>query len=171
MFQIRHVKPCDYPAITEIYNHYVTETDISFEVSPLTVEQMARRIEEIASTYPYFICEIDGKVTGYCYAHPWKTRAAYAATLESTIYLHPAYLRQGLGRMLMQVLICHCREEGYDNLIACITYGNEASCALHEALGFKKASHFRHVGRKLGRMLDVVDYQMELQPDVSCYDL
>ncbi|MDE7146562.1 MAG: GNAT family N-acetyltransferase, partial [Duncaniella sp.] len=85
---IRPVIPADYAAITDIYNHYVRETVISFETAPLTVDEMSSRIEHIASRYPYLVSiSSQGVIEGYCYAHPWKDRAAYAGTLESTVYL------------------------------------------------------------------------------------
>lgn len=160
---IRPVIPADYAAITDIYNHYVRETVISFETAPLTVDEMSSRIEHIASRYPYLVSiSSQGVIEGYCYAHPWKERAAYAGTLESTVYLHPSHTGSGIGAHLMEALIKECRSRGVDNLIACITYGNHASCRLHERLGFTRVSHFRRVGRKFGIMLDVVDYQLPL---------
>ena len=47
-------------------------------------------------------------------------------------------------------------------LVACITYGNESSIKFHERLGFEQVSHFKQVGMKFGRTLDVVDYQLIL---------
>lgn len=151
------------PEITEIYNHYVLDTDISFETEPVSVGEMTRRMEMYSAKQPYFVCETDGHIAGYCYAHPWKGYAAYAGTLETTVYLDPRFTRRGIGRMLMERLITACREAGFDSLIACITYGNEASCRLHERLGFREVSHFKEVGRKFGRMLDVVDMQLQLR--------
>lgn len=160
--EIRYVRPADMPEITRIYNHYVLETDISFETEPVSVGEMTKRMEEFTASYPYIICEADGRVAGYCYAHPWKSRAAYAGTLETTIYLDPDFTRRGIGLALMEHLIDDCRKAGFDSLIACITGGNEASCRMHERLGFRQASFFKAVGRKFGRMLDVVDYQLQL---------
>ena len=90
--------------------------------------------------------------------------AAYRYTLETTVYLSPDYLGRGIGKRLMRELIEACRRNGYRALIACITAGNEASIALHTGLGFKQVSHFEQVGRKFGRWLDVVDYELLLNP-------
>lgn len=164
MHTIRPVGPSDHEAILTIYNHYVTDTVISFETSPLTLEEMSRRIDTISSSYPYFVCENqdDGSIAGYCYAHQWKERAAYSKTLETTIYLSPDYTGSGIGKELMEALIKACRAAGFETLIACITYGNHASCRLHEKLGFSKVSHFHRVGKKFGFTLDVIDYQLIL---------
>lgn len=159
---IREVRPDDAAQIAGIYNHYILETTISFETQPLSAEDMRIRIEEISSYFPYFVAENNGKLTGYCYAHPWKERAAYCKTLETTIYLASETKGKGLGTRLMTQLIKECRNRGYHALIACITAENEESCQFHERLGFKKVSHFEQVGQKFGRWLDVADYELIL---------
>ena len=159
---IRPVELSDSNAITEIYNHYILNSVASFETEALSIEMMRNRISEISVNFPYFVCEIDGDIAGYCYAHPWKERAAYRFTLETTVYISPQHLHEGIGRILMEELINSCTERGFHALIACITGNNEASIALHERLGFKKVSYFEKVGYKHNQILDVVDYQLLL---------
>ena len=166
MTGIRPVRPSeDAPAIMAIYNRYITRTTVSFETKPLSENSMLERIEAISSEFPYFVYEYDGAVVGYCYAHLWKERAAYSKTLETTVYLAPEACGKGFGAELMHHLIEACRERGFHSLIACITAENSRSVAFHEALGFRKVSHFRQVGRKFGRWLDVVDLQLLLDDD------
>ena len=159
---IRNVKASDASAIVEIYNEYILNTTISFEMEPLSVEQMRRRIEDISAHCPYLVWEEDDEIAGYCYAHPWKERAAYHNTLETTIYLAPKYFHKGIGTKLMNRLIEDCRKMGFRVLIACITANNDVSIELHRRLGFKKVSHFEQVGEKLGQVLDVIDMQLTL---------
>lgn len=159
---IRPVRPDDAEAIVTIYNRYIAETTISFETEQLSTEAMRQRIESIAAHCPYFVYERDGRILGYCYAHPWKERAAYARTLETTVYLSPTAFRQGIGTALMERLIAESRQRGVHVLVACITGDNNASIHLHERLGFRLASRFSEVGRKFGRWLDVVDMQLVL---------
>lgn len=102
------------------------------------------------------------KYLGYCYAHQWKERAAYSKTLETTIYIDKDVRHQGLGRIMVKLLIDLCRNEGYRALIACITQGNEASIKMHESLGFKQVSEFKEVGFKFDTWLDVVDLELLL---------
>lgn len=160
---IRNVLPSDAPAITAIYNRYILDTTISFETEALSSETMLQRINDISGEYPYYVYATpDGTIGGYCYAHRWKEREAYSRTLETTIYLAPEFQHLGIGRRLMQHLIDECRKRGFVALIACITGGNEASIGLHKALGFEQRSHFKNVGMKFGRMLDVVDLELLL---------
>lgn len=160
--RLRNICHGDIQAITDIYNCYIRLTDISFETDELTTEQMGQRIDSIAAEYPYIVAEDNGQVVGYCYAHPWKERAAYSATLETTVYVAPSHHRQGIGRQLMLRLIDDCRQQGYHALIACITADNDASIALHTTLGFMQVSSFKDVGYKFGRFIDVVDYELLL---------
>ena len=161
---IRPLDPeTDAAEITEIYNRYVLETDISFETLPLDPEQMRGRLEVFAASYPCFVAvDGEGRVEGYCYAHPWKERAAYAPTLETTVYLAPGACGRGVGRRLMEALTDECRRRGFHSLIACITASNTASRRFHERLGFRQVSEFVAVGLKLGRRPDVTDYQLIL---------
>ena len=160
---IREVRAAeDAAAIAAIYNEYVLHTTISFETAALTPQAMQARIEAYAAECPYLVYEEDGCILGYCYAHRWKERAAYARTWESTIYLSPRACGKGIGADLMQELILRCRNAGCRVLIACITQGNERSCRFHESLGFRQVSHFHAVGMKFGKLLDVVDYQLNL---------
>lgn len=159
---IRYVTQRDVKRITEIYNDYIINTTISFEVKPLTEDEMRNRIESVLAHGPFLVWEEDGEIAGYCYAHPWKERAAYHNTLETTVYLAPQYFRRGIGTQLMRELINQCRVDNIKVLIACITANNEASIKMHEALGFKQVSYFSQVGEKFGQWLDVIDMQLTL---------
>mgnify|MGYP002293134803 CR=1 FL=1 len=161
---IRNVSLRDAKAIVDIYNEYVVNSVATFETEPLRVEEMEGRIAGISASYPYLVYVDQDEVVGYCYAHTWKERSAYRYTLETTVYLSPGHTGKGIGMLLMQRLIEACRENGYRALIACITEGNEASNILHEKLGFKQVSHFKKVGLKFDRWLDVADYELLLLP-------
>ncbi len=160
---LRPVRPEDVFAITEIYGHYVRHTTVTFEEQAPDVDEMRQRVDEISATCPFIVAESeDGEVLGYCYVHPWKKFSAYRVTFETTIYLREGRSSHGLGRRLMLTLIDECRRRGYHALIACITAENEGSIRFHKSLGFVPVSHFREVGYKFDRYLDVVDMQLLL---------
>lgn len=160
--QIRRVAPEDAGRLAAIYNEYVLTTTISFETEAVTEAEMRSWIEAITSAFPYFLYEYDGVVQGYCYAHPWKERAAYAKTLETTVYLAPEACGQGIGEALMRRLIEDCRARGFHSLIACVTAENTTSVRFHERLGFRPVSRFAEVGLKFGRWIDVIDLELIL---------
>lgn len=158
----RKVEEQDVPQITELYNWYITNGVESFETEAVSADEMRRRVAGISPRWPYYVAEERGRVVGFCYAHPWKERAAYCNTLETTIYLDPSVHRQGVGTTLMRQLIADCRAMGCRALIACITGENTSSIAFHSRLGFERVSLFRSVGYKMGRWLDVVDMELLL---------
>lgn len=161
---IREVRLSDAHAIADIYNYYIEHTTVTYETEPVTAGEMERRIRDISEGHPYLVYEDDGVVTGYCYAHPWKVRAAYRHTFETTIYLDHRVMHHGIGRQLMARLTDMCRERGCHVLIACVTDENAESRAFHLRLGFKQAGHYEQVGRKFGRWIGIDDFELIL-PD------
>lgn len=159
--RIRPVSSGDAARIAEIYNYYILNTTVSFETEPLTENGMRCRIEDVACDYPYLVAEdSQGRLVGFCYAHPWKERAAYAGTWETTVYLHREACGIGIGRRMMVELMEACDRLGAHALVACITADNFRSIGFHGSLGFVEVSRFREVGRKFNHWLDVVDMQL-----------
>ncbi len=159
----RSVAPSDAADIAAIYNYHVENTAVTFDTEPLTSDAMRDKIAAISALYPYIICEVDGRVAGFCYAHQWKEKAAYLQSWETTVYVSQDYCGQGIGRQLMLRLIEECRLRGNCHaLIACITSPNHASESLHRSLGFSQVSHFRAVGYKFSEWIDVTDWELVL---------
>lgn len=160
---ITKVLDTDAKEITEIYNYYVRESIATFDMEEWPVEKMSQRIKILSASYPYLVYKLgNGRIAGFCYAHPWKEKDAYSRTLETTVYVSHEQTGKGIGGKLMKELIRECRERNVMTLIACITEGNESSFILHEKLGFERVSHFKKVGMKFGKYLDVIDYELIL---------
>jgi phosphinothricin acetyltransferase len=148
--------------IAAIYNDYVENTFITFETRPVSVKEMSDRIRTISQTYPFLVCEVSGKIVGYCYASLWKKREAYRHTVESTIYIsHPAQ-NKGIGVSLMQALIEELKEQSVHAIIACIALPNPQSTGFHRKLGFRQVSCFKEVGYKFDQWIDVGDWELLL---------
>lgn len=157
---IRSLTPDDAQSIAEIYNHYVINTAVTFELEPVSIISVK---EAIASAqFPWLGLEWIGGFAGYACANPWKSRCAYRYSVESTIYLHPDSLGKGLGTKLYRQLIEETRTFGLHSMIAGIALPNAASQRLHEKLGFKKVAHFQEVGWKFERWIDVGYWQLLL---------
>ena len=153
---VRLARPEDAPALLEIYAPYVTETVVSFEYQVPTVEEFSSRVKNTLARHPYLVWEEGGRVLGYAYAHPYAARPAYQWGAELTVYLHPEACRRGIGRKLYGALFDLLRLQGVRTVYGCITAENEASVAMHTALGFGEAGRFRNAGYKQGRWLDVL---------------
>lgn len=159
---IRDATPADYASLAEVYNHYIVETVVTFEVTPISTDEMGRRVEGVAAGHPWIVLQTDHGVQGYAYARPWHERAAYRHTLETSVYLAPDARGQGHGTRLYCELFRRLAPIAPHVLIAGVTLPNEASVALHEKLGYVKSAHFREVGRKFDRWLDVGYWQKTL---------
>ena len=157
---IRPATRNDAESIARIYNHYILNTIITFEEEAVSVDDMADRIDEIQSApLPWLVIEQDGIIAGYAYASKWKGRCAYRYSAESTIYLADGYIGQGLGYRLYEALLLQLQAVGYHAVIGSISMPNPSSIALHEKFGMSQVAHFREVGWKFGRWIDVGYWQ------------
>jgi phosphinothricin acetyltransferase len=159
---IRPATIADAAAIAAIYNHYVATTTITFEEAAVSESEMATRIDTVSAHLPWYVCERDGAVVGYAYATPWRVRSAYRFSVETTVYVAPAYAREGIGEQLYRAVIEALRVKEIKVVIGGIAQPNPASVALHEKLGFEKVAHFKNVGRKFERWVDVGYWELQL---------
>ena len=159
---IRDAAARDAAACAAIYAPYVTDTAITFELEPPTAQEMADRIAEAGRTHAWLVLEDDGRVVGYAYAGPYKSRAAYRWACEVSVYLATGRQRSGGGRALYEELFARLAARGYRTAVAGMTLPNEASRGLHAALGFQDVGTYRDIGWKLGRWHDVAWLQRAL---------
>jgi phosphinothricin acetyltransferase len=161
---VRPVREGDWPALTELYNHYVVETAITFDVEPSNVEQRRARFAPVAADGPYrlLVAEQDGIAVGYAASMPFRSKAAYATTVETSIYLHARACGQGVGRLLYEALFAALRGQDLRRAVAGVTLPNPRSVALHQRVGFTSIGVFHEVGRKLGRYWDVEWFERPL---------
>lgn len=160
---IRPASAVDAAAICAIYNPYVATSSISFEEAPVTEQDMAQRIADVGTAnLPWLVLETGGRIAGYAYATKWRVRPAYRTSVESSIYLDPAFAGRGLGRLLYGALLDELRRREFHLVIGGIALPNASSVALHEKLGFRKVAHFSEVGMKFGRWTDVGYWERKL---------
>jgi L-amino acid N-acyltransferase YncA len=160
---IRNVKSEDATAIADIYNHYTKNTIITFEEEEISESDIAERIKNVISNHlPWIVAETDGEIIGYSYAAEWNSRSAYRYTVESTIYLAPDKLGQGVGSMLYQELISRVKQADRHAVVGVIALPNPSSVSLHEKFGFKRVAYLKEVGTKFGKWVDVGNWQLLL---------
>ena len=157
--EIRPFTAGDEHAISEIYNHYIENTVVTFEEQPLSALQMRERIDSYLASYPWFVCSLDGSIVGYSYANRFHQRSAYRHTAELTVYVRKGFERRGIGRRLYEPLIGHLQSENCHVMLAAIALPNQGSVGLHEMLGFSKVAHFSQVGHKFNQWVDVGYWQ------------
>jgi len=162
--EIRPATEADLPAITKIYEHAVLHGTATFELTPPDLAEMTRRFKSLMDGgFPYFVGVLDGRLSGYAYAGPYRPRPAYRFTVENSIYLDPAIHRRGVGLALLRRLIEECEKRGYRQMIAVIgDTANAGSVGVHTACGFQMIGTHPNVGLKFGRWLDTVMMQLQL---------
>jgi phosphinothricin acetyltransferase len=152
---IRPASPDDAAACRAIYAPFVTDSWVSFEDVAPDAAEMARRIGDYGQSHGWLIAELGGRVAGYAYGSPHRTRGAYGTSCDVTVYVDPAFARQGIGKALYGVLLPHLHDRGFHAGFAGIALPNPGSIALHEACGFTPIGIYREVGWKLGDWRDV----------------
>jgi L-amino acid N-acyltransferase YncA len=158
--RVRAATEADAPALADIYNYYVAQAVITFEEDPISAADMVQRMAEArAASLPWLIAEELDRVVGYACATKWRERSAYRFSAEITAYLTPGERRRGIGSKLYAELFPLLQTRGIHAVMAGIALPNEASIALHEKFGMRKVAHFREVGFKLGRWVDVGYWQ------------
>jgi phosphinothricin acetyltransferase len=164
---IRSATTADAASVVEIYNWYIANTVVTFEVDPLPASEMAQRMKSVLASHEWLLLERGSELLGYAYAGRYHARAAYRFTTESTIYLRDGAGGQGFGTQLYGELIRRIFARGYRSLVGGIALPNDASVRLHEKLGYAKVGHLVRVGHKFERWIDVGYWQLEARSEAS----
>ncbi len=151
----------DLPRLTEIYNHYVLTTPVTFDIEPYTVESRTPWFEQFRPTgrHRLLVAKEDDRILGYAGTTRFRVKAAYDPTVETTIYCSPEAIGKGVGRLLYSALFEAIANEDIHRIVAGYVLPNPASAALHVRFGFKPIGVFTENGRKFGRYWD--DTRME----------
>ena len=169
---IREFSSDDISALTDLYNHYILETAITFDLRPYTVEQRwAEWMSHYAGSgrYRLFVAQLVEdeprerySIVGYASSSKFASKAAYETSVETSIYLSKAYGGGGIGSRLYEALFAALGEEDVHRAYAGITLPNDASIAIHRKFGFEQAALYREVGRKFDRYWDVAWFERKM---------
>jgi len=162
---IRAATESDMAQISEIYNYYVVNSVVTFDIEKTTKDYWVEKLEYLQGLeLPFIVAESSsGNILGFAYVAPWRQKAAYRRTVEDTIYLRPAAIGKRLGTKLLTELIDLSKKAGVKEIVAVISdKGADTSIALHESFGFKTQGHLGKVGFKFNRWLGTVLMQKSL---------
>ncbi|GAA3567639.1 N-acetyltransferase family protein [Snuella lapsa] len=165
MGAIRPVRIEDSKELLGIYNYYVVNSIVTFDLEPLTLREFEEKVRTIITSYPFIVFEEEGIILGYAYASKWRKKPAYNFTVESTVYVRQDAHGKQIGSKLYAELLRLLKQGSCHVVIGGLTLPNEASVKLHEKFGFEKVAHFKAVGLKFGRWLDVGFWQLQLDKE------
>ena len=161
-FNLRVATSSDAGSISDIYNYYVDNSTCTFDVVHESLTDRIGWLELHGPRHPAIVCTASESVVGWGSLSEWNPRPAYSHTAEVSFYVHHEWHRRGIGRRLLADLIERARSLGLHVLIGGACTEMVASIALQESFGFEKVAHFKEVGNKFGRWLDVGYYQLNL---------
>lgn len=152
----------DLQEVKKIYDWYIENSTATFHTEPIKIDQLKEFVCIGHPVYKSYLIYQDDKIAGYCYLSNYKKRQAYDRTAEVTLYLSQDYCRKGIGMITLEHLEKVAIELGLKNLIGIISGDNHGSIILFEKSGYTKCAHFRNVGEKFNRLLDIVAFQKEI---------
>lgn len=161
---VRAACEADLPAMLAIYNDEVAHGVATFDTRPREGEAVRAWFEAHGKdNHPLLVAENEGEVVGYASLSTYNPKAAYATTVELSVYVAREWRGKGVATALMEAILELAREDPTTHLVvSLITCGNEASVRLHERFGFVRAGTLHEVGEKFGRLLDVDFFELRV---------
>lgn len=163
MVEIRNVKIDDAKALLNIYEYYIKNTAITFEIDVPSISEFINRIVTISKNYPYIVLTENNVIKGYAYSHELSKREAYKYSNEVTIYLDKDSKGKGYGSLLYKELEKRLKAKDIINLYACIAspieediHLNNNSEEFHEHMGYKRIGLFTKCGYKFDTWYNMI---------------
>jgi L-amino acid N-acyltransferase YncA len=157
---IRNVQIEDAQELLDIYNYYVVNTVITFDLEALSLDAFKEKITTVSADYPFIVYEENSEILGYAYGSKFRPKPAYNNTVESTVYLKHGAQGKQIGSKLYNELLFLLKQKNVHVVLGVLTLPNEASVKLHEKFGFKEVAHLKEVGLKFGEWQDVGFWQL-----------
>ena len=168
MITVRHATENDLPQILDIYNDIIKTTTAVYYYEPHTLEMRKAWFDERKQLgFPIFVAEEDGAVLGMSTIGPFRVPTAYKYSVENTVHVAAHARGRGIGKLLLAPLIEAAKELGMHTIIAGIDASNEVSLHLHKSFGFEEVAHFKQVGFKFERWLDLKFLQLMIISSAS----
>jgi phosphinothricin acetyltransferase len=154
---VRPAVVADVPAMMAIYNHYVETSHATFDIEPVSLENRLAWFEHYGETGPFrlLVAERAGQVIGYAGSGKFREKAAYATSVEMTVYVHHEAIGLGVGARMYERLFGLLAAEPIHRAYAGVTLPNAASIGLHHRFGFRDIGTYDEVGFKLGQYWSV----------------
>jgi L-amino acid N-acyltransferase YncA len=153
----------DLKTILDLYNLYILTTTATFYHSPISKEELLQLIFIGHEKYQTYLIQYCNETVGFCFLTQYRKKEAYDQTAEIGVYLKPEFTGKGIGSAVVTFLEKVAGSKHFRVVLASISGENTASIKLFQRMGFEKCAHYREIGEKFGRFLDIIDYQKILQ--------
>ena len=171
MIQIRKAVEKDLEEMLVIYNDVIINTTAVYDYKGHTMEMRRQWFAtKHQQGFPVFVAEENGKVVGFSSIGPFRAWAAYKYSVENSVYVASDQRGKGIGKLLIPPLINAAKQMDMHTIIAGIDATNDVSVRLHKNFGFEEVAHFKQVGYKFGRWLDLKFLQLILQTPMNPKD-
>jgi L-amino acid N-acyltransferase YncA len=158
--ELRDAQESDVPGILEIYNEVIAHSTAIYSEQPSSLQEREAWLRgRREQGYPVIVAVSGAKVIGFASFGDFRAWPCYRYSVEHSVHVRRDQRGQGLGGRLLEALIPKATALGKHVLIAGIDADNAVSLKLHQRLGFERVAHFRQVGRKFDRWLDLVFMQ------------
>jgi phosphinothricin acetyltransferase len=155
----------------DIYNHAILNTTSVYQYTPHTIQMRAQWFKDKkAAGWPVFVADLAGVVVGFASYGAFRAWPGYKYSVEHKVYTHTDHRRQGIAKLLMVAIIEAAKAQELHTIIAGIDTNNEISIHLHSKLGFVEVAHFKQVGFKFGKWLDLKFMQLMLNTPLNPQD-
>lgn len=162
-----HIRPAgeeDLAPILDIYNHVIINTTAVYSEKPHTLQMRKDWYDDrMKNNFPVYVADANGRIAGFSSFGHFRVWPCYRYTVEVSVYVEASFRGQGISKMLLGALIKRAGEMNYHAMIAGISADNEVSINLHRSFGFEEVAHFREVGYKFGRFLDLKFLELLLE--------
>jgi phosphinothricin acetyltransferase len=160
---IRHATEDDLPGILAIYNDVIATSTAVYALEPATLEERRRWLEaRRVQDYPVLVAADGPAVCGFSSFGDFRAWPGYRYTVEHSVHVLAERRSGGIGRALVEALMPPAIARNKHVMVGGIDAANTASLEFHRRLGFEPVAHFREVGHKFGRWLDLVFMQRML---------
>lgn len=159
---LRPATEADLKAINDIYNHYVRTSTCTYQETDETMADRVAWFKHHGPAHPIIVAEVKGAIVGWGSLSPFRERSGYRFTVEDSVYIHHDHQNRGIGSTILRELIKLAKRHNYKMLIAGVDGEQTPSVRLHSRFGFVQCAHFRRVGYKFDRWLDVIFLQLPL---------
>lgn len=167
---VRDAREDDLPAILDIYNDVIINTTAVYSEQPHTLQMRKDWYNDrINNKFPVFVADVDGVVAGFSSFGHFRVWPCYRYTVEVSVYVDTSYRGRGISKLLLQELIDRAKEMNMHAVIAGISADNQTSINLHSSFGFKEVAHFKEVGYKFGRWLDLKFFELMLSSTTKTF--